>query len=319
MDKLNEQKKIDEERFNWIGDTMTYDEGWPNTDMRSTIRIFHINLNGVTYHNKYLEWEMVIAFLMDMQVDVFGLTEINLDMYNGIVRDNLIQAGKHFDPYLRMTTSSSSQKVGESPFKMGGTVTGTNGCWSGRISTQGSDNLGRWTFMSLQAKHGRQIVFITVYIPKKPSSKNGGTTIYTQMEADLLKKKGRMMDPIKELLIDLHLFITKEKNKGNTILLMGDVNDNLGLTNGQMNNFLSSVGMKMTFKMRHRDNVQLPPTHDRGTSCLDLMGCSEEIPENAIVRTGYAPFYYNFFTDHRGVFVDIDIDVLFNCTRPDTT
>ena len=41
-------------KFSWIGDTMNYDKGWPNMDQQSTLRIFHVNLNGMTYHNKYL-------------------------------------------------------------------------------------------------------------------------------------------------------------------------------------------------------------------------------------------------------------------------
>jgi hypothetical protein len=306
-------------RYNWIGDTMHYDEGWPNIDQRTTLRIFNINLNGVTYHNNYLEWEMVIAFLMDMQVDVFGLTEINLDLNKGEVRDKFIQAGKHFDSYLSLTTSSSKQKVGNSPFKMGGTVTGTNGCWSGRINNKGSDKLGRWTFMSMQAKNGRNVVFITIYVPRKPTSSGKGTTIYNQMEADLLKERGLLGDARKTLLNDLYNFIKKEKNEGNITFLMGDVNDNLGLDGGQINTFLQSLGMKIPFKTRHGKKVPLPSTHDRGVTCIDLIACCDTVQDEAIVRAGYAPFYYNFFTDHRGVFLDVNIDLIFNCKRPDTT
>ena len=314
---LNEKKK--DEQLQWKGDVMTFTEGWPNTDNRKTMRIFHINLNGITYQNDYLEWEMTVAFLMDMQVDVFGLTEVNLDLNNGIVKDNFTQAAKHFDPYLRITSSSSLQKVGESPFKMGGTVTGTNGCWSGRISRQGCDNLGRWSYITLHARHGHQVVYITTYLPGKPATAGGGTTIHKQMEADLLKKTGKLLEPRKKLLEDLHVFIDNERNMGNSIFLMGDMNDNLGLENGQVRNFLKSVGMKMTYEIRHGANEQLPPTHDRGSKCIDLIGCSEHIQENAIVKAGYAPFYFNFFTDHRGVFVDVDIEMIFNCARPDTT
>ena len=100
---------------------------------------------------------------------------------------------------------------------------------------------------------------------------------------------------------------------------MGDMNDNLGLENGQVRNFLQSVRMKMTFSIRHGSNEKLPPTHNRGSTCLDLLGCSNNVPEMAIVQAGFAPFYFNFFTDHRGVFVDLDIDMIFNCARPDTT
>ena len=314
----NDSRKYDK-KLNWVGDTMIFDEEWPNTDKRSTLRLYHINLNGITYQNELLEWDMTIAYLMDMQVDVFGLTEMNLDLNNGIVKDNVLQCGRHFDPYLRMATSSSLQKVGDSPFKMGGTITGTNGCWSGRIKYQGSDKLGRWSYISLEARKGNLITVITVYLPRKPSKEGMGTTIYQQMQADLLQHKGKLLDPREELLNDLHTFIKKERNKGNLIFLMGDMNDDLGVKKGQMRTYLRSLGMRMTFIAKHGEEEKLPATHDRGKSCLDMIGCSENIDDSAIVRAGYAPFYFNFFTDHRGVFIDIDIESIFQCTRPDTT
>ena len=316
---ITKHKRKEVKNMEWQGDIMTFDEGWPNTDKRTTIRIFNINLNGVTYQNDLLEWEMTVAYLMDMQVDIFGLTEINLDLNNGIIRDKFIQSGKHFDPYIRMATSSSLQKVGDTPFKMGGTVTGTNGCWSGRITKQGSDKIGRWSYLYLQAKQGKQVVIITVYIPNKPTVAGGGTTIYTQMESDTLKLKGKLVEPRKELLSDLHKFIDNENKCGNTIILMGDMNDNLGLEDGQVGQFLSSLEMAITYKKRHGKEATLPPTHDRGSKCIDMIGCSANVSDQAIVRAGYAPFYFNFFTDHRGVYVDLDIESIFNSTRPDTT
>ena len=317
--KISDEKDKSSEKLNWFGDTMTFDDGWPNIDKRKTLRLFHINLNGITYQNNYLEWEMTIAYLMEMQVDIFGLTEVNLNLNNGIVKDQFVQSGKHFDPYIRMAVSSSLQDVGKSPFKMGGTVTGSNGCWSGRIHKQGSDKLGRWSYLSLQAKKGNLVTIITVYLPRKPSKDGGGTTIYQQMEADLLKRDKKLSDPRKGLLEDLHKFLDKEKKIGSTVFLMGDMNDNLGISNGQVRKFLESVGIKMTYNIRHGNDSTLPATHDRGNTCIDFIGCSSNVPNDAIVRTGYAPFYFNFFTDHRGVYVDLDIDSIFSCARPDTT
>ena len=321
----NKIKAIDEtankaiNKLEWQGETMNFDQEWPNVDKRKTMRIFHINLNGVTSHNNYLEWEMTMAFLMDMQVDVYGLTEINLDLNNGMIRDTFIQSGKHFDNYMRMATSSSLQKVGNTPFKMGGTVTGTNGCWSGRIISQGSDELGRWSYVKLQTRHGKAVVFITTYLPRKPTKDGGSSTIFRQMEADLFKKNGKIIDPRKALLEDLHKYIELEHSQGNNVFLMGDMNDNLGLNEGQINVFLHSLRMSITYHKRHGENSQLPPTHDRGKTCLDMIACSDHLTDSAIVRAGYAPFYFNFFTDHRGVYVDLDIESVFHSPRPDTT
>ena len=183
-------KKINgEERLSWYGDPITFTNEWPSTNTRDTIRLFHINHNGINYHNDYLEWEMSLAYLMDMQVDIFGITEANLDFNNRIVKDDFIQKGNFFDSYMHMAVSSSLQKVGKTPFKMGGTVTGVNGCWSGRVERSGSDALGRWSYTSLRTKKCKLINIITVYLPGMASKGNRETTIYSQMELDLLQKK----------------------------------------------------------------------------------------------------------------------------------
>ena len=186
--KLNQDGNNDQ-RLQWYGDPITFTEEWPSTESRDTFRVFHINHNGITYHNDYLEWEMSIAYLMDMQVDVFGITEPNLDFNNKIVKDDFIQRGRFFDSYMHMAVSSSLRTVGKTPFKMGGTVTGVNGCWSGRVQRSGSEKLGRWSYTSMRTKKGKLINVITCYVPRKPSTEKGQSTIYSQMELDILQTK----------------------------------------------------------------------------------------------------------------------------------
>ena len=36
------------------------------------------------------------------------------------------------------------------------------------------------------------------------------------------------------------------------------------------------------------------------------------------MRAGYTPFYFNFFTDHRGMIIDLDIEIVFYYNHPDT-
>ena len=53
------------------------------------------------------------------------------------------------------------------------------------------------------------------------------------------------------------------------ILLMGDMNDNLGLKKGEVRNFLESVGMKVTFEERHRERERNYHLHmTEGASAL---------------------------------------------------
>ena len=147
----------------------------------------------------------------------------------------------------------------------------------------------------------------------------GGTPIYQQMESDLLQRDRKLSDSRKGLLEDLHKFLDRETKTGSTIFLMGDMNDNLGLSKGQVRTFLASAGMKMTYVVRHGMDSTLLATHDRGSTCIDLIGCSSNVPTDTIVPAGYEPFYFNLFTDHGGVYVDLDIDSIFSYARPDTT
>ena len=115
------QLKITEgdNRLSWFGDKMTFTESWPNTNERNSIQFFTINHNGITSYNYYLEWELTIAMLADMQVNVYGITEPSLDFNNGSVRESFTKKGRYFDKYMRMSLSSSKQTISKSPFKMG--------------------------------------------------------------------------------------------------------------------------------------------------------------------------------------------------------
>ena len=139
------------------------------------------------------------------------------------------------------------------------------------------------------------------------------------MEADILHKKRELNDLRKDLLNDLHKFIDNKRKNGNTIFLVGDINDDLGMETGQVRNFLQSVVMRMTYTMWHQETEELPPTHGRGTKYLEMIRYSDHVPDTAVIRAGYTSFYFNFFTDHRGVYIDLDIISIFNISRHDTT
>ena len=111
-----------------FGDPMTADAQWPNPGDRSYIRMYLINTNGISYYNDYLDWEMSLGFLHDMQVDIFGLTEPNLDFSQPSVRYSIMEKTRQVDKFMDLNMSSakytSKQPGHRTPFKMGGTITG---------------------------------------------------------------------------------------------------------------------------------------------------------------------------------------------------
>jgi hypothetical protein len=304
-----------------FGDEMNTDDSWPNPGERDYLRIFLINANGISYYNNYLDWEMNMGFLFDMQVDVFGITEPNLDFAQAKVCYDVINKTRKVDKFMDLNFSASrfnsKAQTKRTPFKMGGTITGVNGGWSGRKQKSGTDKLQRWTWTSLTGQGGKLVTFITFYRPCVSNS-DGESTIHMQQIRDLLEAGKAHPDPRRELLHDLEEFITTLHAEQQTVFLMGDMNADVQ-NDKEIETFLDNCGLQNVMITRHGDNAKLPPSYDRGDRCIDIMAISKTTPKTAIKKCGILPFYFNFATDHRGFFCDISTEWLFSRTKADIT
>ncbi len=193
------------------GDELTLNDQWPSVQGRNTLRIFHINMNGIMANNDYLEWEVTLHHMLEMQVDIFGITEPNLDFHQGAVRAALNDKMSHCDKFGRLSVSSSKHSVDrKTPFQRGGTITGSFGTFSGRLhSNRTTDPLGRWSELSFTGKKGITVHIITTYRPCRPSHSQGGTTVYMQQQHDYIKLRRRNADPRAQLLRDLQEYIIR--------------------------------------------------------------------------------------------------------------
>jgi hypothetical protein len=144
MGNINCTDTTERAKLATFGDAMTADdESWPNPGNREYIRVFLINTNGISYYNDFLEWEMNLGFLHDTQVDIFGITEPNLDFSQASVHYDVQEKARQVDKYMDINLSASTynRKLPgrRTPFKMGGTITGVNGGWSNRKHSSGRD------------------------------------------------------------------------------------------------------------------------------------------------------------------------------------
>jgi hypothetical protein len=58
-------------------------------------------------------------------------------------------------------------------------------------------------------------------------------------------------------------------------------------------------------------------TYVRGSTCIDFIMATPGI-QNATIAAGYLDFYGGIWhSDHRGIFIDVSTNVLFNCTTSD--
>ena len=170
------------------GDTLHMQDNWPQNNTDGIFRVMHININGITPQNDYLDWDIMLGYMTDLQVDCMGITEPNLDLNSFHIRDSLRYTSKQFDRHMHLTMTSSKQSPATrgSTFKPGGTITTVNGAWSGRIQhgSREADKFNRWGTTHLLGRQGI-ITIITVYRVCKQTNGAGDNTVYLQQQADL--------------------------------------------------------------------------------------------------------------------------------------
>ena len=302
------------------GDVLTTQDNWPKANANGTIRILHINIHGITPQNDYLDWDIMLGYMADLQVDCMCITEPNLDLNSFQIRDTLRYTSKQFDRHLSLTMTSSRQNPAKrgSAFKPGGTITAINGVWSGRIQhgIREMDKFSRWGSTHLLGKQGI-ITIITVYRVCKQANGAGDNTVYLQQQADLERVTKHPCDPRERLCQDLEVFINTLHTKGHKVILSGDFNEDLAKQGNRVNNMLAACNMSNVMSICH-PNVPLPTTYDKGTNCVDMIAISDAFNASAVKKAGFLPFYQPFASDHRAVFCDLDVEQLFGAVKPDT-
>ena len=301
------------------GDVLCTQKNWPNNNANGTIRVMHININGITSQNEYLDWDIMLGYMVDLQVDCLCVTEPNLDLNSLRIKDALRYTSKQFDRHMHLTMTASKQQPATrgSTFKPGGTITAINGVWSGRVQhgLSAVDKFGRWGSTHLLGRQGI-ITIITVYRVCKQSNGAGDNTTFLQQQADLEQVLKHPCNPREQICEDLETFINQLHERGHRVILSGDFNENLAKSDNRINKMLAACNMTTVMSVRH-PHTKLPVTYDKGSNCVDMIAISDTLDPAAIKKMGFLPFYHPFASDHRAVYCDLDIQHLFGAFKPD--
>ena len=307
--------KADDVKLQWFGDEIEEDDGWPKETKHGCIRILHQNINGTSPKNEYIDWEMKLNNLNDLQVDVACLSEINLDLNNAEVKHKLIEKAKYMDKHLKIQTAASKTTTSNSLSKRGGTMTIVRGNWAGNVKKVEKDKLGRWTTVEMIGKKGKTVKIVTAYRVCDQKHAQGNCTIYLQQQNDLIQANRENTDPRNAILEDLGKMIEKDHRDGKIVILTCDMNESVQRSR-KLDRFLNQNNMYNAIEEIHRGLY--PATYDRGRECLDLIAISNTVERKAIKKSGYLPFYEGYVSDHRALYVDIDAKELFTYAKPNT-
>ena len=99
-----------------------------------------------------------------LDVDVSCYNEINLDTHNQSVIDKLHYVARQTTSHYKLQLSSSDVCT-DDQYKPGGTLTLVRNDLTSRVSSSGTDALGRWSYVTFLAKAGARVTVINIYQP----------------------------------------------------------------------------------------------------------------------------------------------------------
>jgi hypothetical protein len=271
-------------------------------------RCYLQNPNCISPRDDFVDFRYLCQALFSHDVDLFGLPESGLDWKQHEPRNKCRQILDDFWQHARLITSTSDIPC-ESFTQYGGTCTGVTGKWSGRILDQGMDShgLGRWSYVRIHGKNGREVLIATVYQACKAHYDSiGPNTAYAQ-QWHLLRQSGDTKpNPRKRFITDLDAFLAPHHAAGTEILLMGDFNETLGDSLQGLDSIINKYNLLDLLPYHHGMDGEVE-TYSRGTKRLDYAFGTQELAES-IVRIGITPYNFVVASDHRGLFIDFDVD-----------
>ena len=187
--------------------------------------------------------------------------------------------------------------------------------WTGRIENKKPDEskMGRWIQCTIRGKDNRKVTMITAYqVVKQSITQAGPKTAYMQQYQRLRLTGHADPNPRKQFINDLGELLRKERDKGNAILLMLDANDSMEHASS-----LSKLASEFGLIDLHTHKWGLegePSTYKRGTKRIDYILGTEEVAQHLRVA-GIEAFDDGVKSDHRGLFVDIDMKGLLGCNK----
>ena len=156
-------------------------------------------------------------------------------------------------------------------------------------------------------KGDTNLTVITAYRVCQEKGNSGDMTAHAQQSSLLLNRTPKP-DPRKQVLEDLKSFIADRRYQGEAIVLMIDANEECLSPNSTLRRTMDSLGMTNLHHLIHGESC--PNTHTRGAQQIDhIYGCPR-IAANT-TNAGILPFKMGIDTDHRGLYVDVEVHHIF--------
>ena len=272
-------------------------------------RLLLQNPNGFSNENDLFSYQMCLHNIQSISTDIALFPETNLQWTDYNVRTSSNNHRRNTFNFSKQVTSNSTHSY-NSTYQPGGTCSILIDKMVGRHHSSTNDTtLGRWSITNLSMRSNQQLTVICCYqVCKQTISSTGPKTAFSQ-QWSLLKRQGiQNPQPRKQFYVDLDKLLNKLTSQGNMILLAGDFNSTLGEDPTGLDRIVHKYNLCDT--IQHLHGSYSCASHVRGSKCIDYILCNRPFLP-AIHRGAILPFNSVISSDHRPIFLDIDINQTF--------
>ena len=153
----------------------------------TNIRLLMQNPRGVMKTNpengRKRDGQLDLTYLFemrDLEVDVLGLPETNLNWRNQYIRARWERVVKDVWPKSRIFYSSINVGENENVHKQGGVCTIVTEKWAPFVESVRQDNVGRWVEITMKGQKDQRVTIITAYRPGDGCKTSGCGTVWRQ-------------------------------------------------------------------------------------------------------------------------------------------
>ncbi len=157
-------------------------------------------------------------------------------------------------------------------------------------------------------RNRRLTTSISAYTVCVRPTNSTGTTAYHHQESLLRQKGAKKAKPRKFFHRDMNEFIRICKTRNESIILVGDFNKPMH-ERSSMARIASTHGL-VDILFQRNSHVAEPNTYARGSTRIDYALISPNLAP-AVKHCGYEPFQKLIQSDHRGMFLDFNTNMLF--------
>ena len=278
-------------------------------DDRGLFRILSHNVNGLSTAEDQIDVRHFANYIREKAVSLFGIQETNRNFERPAVLRAFNDIMSRVSVQHKGVVASASL-AWPVDYQPGGTAVSVRNQWATRLLDKGSDDLGRWSWLTLAGRGTTKITFISGYrvCDGAPEAPITARTVRAQQEWMYAARGTPKVNLRKQFISDLISLISELKEKGHDIVLMFDANEACRQGSG-VDRLILSCGLVDAHTLTS-DSSPPPPTHQRGSVKIDFVLISPRLVQ-AVRAASILPLHDGYLSDHRALMVDFDARALF--------